>query len=629
MVCLTVGRISLRAGIVWAVVAAAAYSAAAPPVEYRIRFPNRVHHEAEVEVVWRAVERPNLEVCMSRTSPGRYALHEFAKNVYDVAASDGRGRSLRVERTGPHCWTVLNHDGAVQFRYTLFGDRGDGTYNQIDDSHAHLNGPATYVWARGTEDRPVRVRFVIPEGSGWRAATQLKPAGEPFAFEAPNRESLMDSPVELSRFDLREWKVDDGRRVQTLRLAVHHTGSAAEVNAFAGLVEKVVREEIGIYGELPVFDHGVYTFLADYLPWATGDGMEHRNSSYCTSTQSIAGARERLIGTIAHEFFHAWNVERLRPAALEPFDFERLNPSGELWFAEGFTSYYTLIVLRRAGILDRRRFAERLSRTLDAALNSPARRHESPVLSSLLAPLTDGAVAKDPTNFRNTHLSYYTYGSAVALGLDLELRRRFPGRSLDDYMRAMWELFGREEKPYTLADLEAVLGRVAGDAAFARDFFRASIHGRELPDYGELLAAAGFLLRKAEPEKAFLGASQLSFRSDGVALGTAPLEGTPLYEAGLDRGAKIMRIDGKRVRNRKQWNRLMGRLRPGEVIEVRYEQRGRQGTARVQTAASPRLEVVSFEEAGRDVPEAALEFRREWLGSRAAGAMTPTSGAGY
>jgi len=601
--------------------ALAAAVQAAPPVEYRISFPNAAHHEAEVEVWWREAARPHLEVCMSRTSPGRYALHEFAKNIYGVKAFDGGGRRLEVVRSRPHCWTVKGHDGNVRVTYTLFGDRGDGTYNQIDESHAHLNGPATYMWARGAGDRPVRVRFEIPEGSGWRAATQLKPTGEPFTFEAPNCEYLMDSPVELSRFDLREWEVDDGRRVQTLRLAVHHTGSAADVDAFAGMVEKVVREEIGIYGELPRFDYGTYTFLADYVPWATGDGMEHRNSTYCTSTGSLAEDRSRLIGTIAHEFFHIWNVERLRPKTIEPFDFERLSLSGELWFAEGFTSYYTALVLRRAGISSRKQFAERLSRLLDSVLNSPARRHESPVLSSLLAPLTDGAVAKDPTNFRNTHLTYYSYGFAVALALDLQLRARFPGLSLDEYMRAMWESFGRTEKPYGLEDLETTLARMTGDKRFAADFFRSSVYGRALPDYQPLLAEAGFVLRRAEPEKAFIGAPHLSFRSDGVVLSTAPLEGTPLYEAGLDRGAKIVRVDGKRVRNRKQWNRLLAKRRPGDVIELRYEQRGRQRTVRVRVAASPRLEVVPFEEAGRDVSEAVKQFRRQWLSSRAAGKL--------
>ncbi len=566
---------------------------------------------------------------MSRSSPGRYALHEFAKNVYDVRATDGAGRGLRVERSRAHCWTVYGHDGTVRFHYTLFGDRGDGTYNQIDESHAHLNGPATYVWARGAENRPVRVRFEIPEGSGWRAATQLIPTGEPNVFEAPDRDYLMDSPVELSRFDLREWKVDDGRRKQTLRLAVHHTGTPEDVDGLAALLEKVVREEIGIFGELPRFDQGVYTVLADYLPWAAGDGMEHRNSTYCTSTRSIARDRDRLVGTIAHEFFHAWNVERLRPKSLEPFDFERVNPSGELWFAEGFTSYYSALVLRRAGIADRARFTGRLSRILDATLNSPARRHESPVLSSLLAPLTDGAAAKDPTNFRNTHLSYYTYGFAVGLGLDLELRQRFAGISLDDYMRAMWEEYGRREKPYTLEDLERVLGRVAGDAGFARDFFRRSVYGRELPDYERLLAAAGFLLRKAEPDKAFLGEPAVSFRDGRVVLEAAPAEGTPLYEAGLDRGAKIRRVDGKRLRSTKQWRRILTKKRPGDVIELDYEQRGRRATTRVRLAASPRLEVVSFEQAGRGVSEEALEFRRQWLGSRGAGELTSTGGAGY
>ncbi len=618
MVCLAAKSVSVPSRIVCAGAILAFGAIAAPPVEYQIHFPNRVHHEAQIEVWWRDVEGPDLEVCMSRTSPGRYALHEFAKNVYDVAAWDGAGRELRVERTKPHCWNVSGHDGTVRLRYTLFGDRGDGTYDQIDGTHAHLNGPATYMWARGTEDRPVRVRFEIPEGCGWRAATQLHPVGEAFTFEARDRDYLMDSPVELSGFDLREWKVDDGRRVQTLRLAVHHTGEAADVDAFARMVKKVVREEIGIFGELPRFDYGTYTFLADYLPWAAGDGMEHRNSTYCTSTRQLADS-EQLIGTIAHEFFHAWNVERLRPKSLEPFDFERCNLSGELWFAEGFTSYYTALVLQRAGMLDQGKFADRLSRTLDAVLNSPARRHEPPVLASLLAPLTDGAVAKDPTNFRNTHLSYYSYGFALGLGLDLTLRSRFPGRSLDDYMRAMWEEFGRRERPYTLADLEAVLGRVAGDEAFAREFFRASIHGGELPDYGRLLAAAGFLLRPAEPEQAFLGASQLSFRRDGVVLSVAPLEGTPLYEAGLDRGAKILSMDGKRIRGRKQWRRMLAKKRPGDVIVLDYEQRGRRARARVRLAASPRLEIIPFEDAGRKIPEAVTRFRGEWLGSRAAG----------
>lgn len=143
----------------------------ADTVRYDVAFPQAVHHEARVTVTFPARGRDTLEVWMSRSSPGRYALHEFAKNVYDVSATDGRGRPLAVTWRDPYRWFVAGHDGTVVFRYTLFGDRADGTYAQVDPTHAHLNAPASFAWAKGLERRPVRIRFEVPEGSGWRAAT--------------------------------------------------------------------------------------------------------------------------------------------------------------------------------------------------------------------------------------------------------------------------------------------------------------------------------------------------------------------------------------------------------------------------------------------------------------------------
>ncbi|MCP5109636.1 MAG: hypothetical protein GY953_02250, partial [bacterium] len=232
----------LVAAVVWA----------GEPVFYEVRFPNAVHHEAEVAVRFPAVRQPVLEVRMSRSSPGRYALHEFAKNVYRVRAEDAAGTPLEITRPNPHQWNVTGHDGTVTFRYTLYGDRVDGTYAAIDESHAHLNAPAAFVWARGFETRPVRVRFHPPEELGWKVATQLKPAAEPNVFTAPGLDRLLDSPVELSRFSTREWKVSD----QTIRLVVHHLGDDNAVTGYAEKLKKVVREQVAIFGALPDFDHG-------------------------------------------------------------------------------------------------------------------------------------------------------------------------------------------------------------------------------------------------------------------------------------------------------------------------------------------------------------------------------------
>ncbi|CAN5886580.1 hypothetical protein BH23GEM9_BH23GEM9_00620 [soil metagenome] len=299
-------------------------------VHYEVSFPFASRHEAEISVSYSGLPVQPLELRMSRSSPGRYALHEFAKNVYNVRAVDGRGRELRVTRPNPHQWDVEGHDGAVYVSYTLFGDRADGTYAAIDLTQAHLNIPASFMWARGTEERPVGVRFNVPQGAGWRIATQLRPTADAAYFVAPHLQYFMDSPTNLSGFAVREWQETSDGRSQTIRIAMHHLGTDTELDEYTRHTRSIVREQATVFGELPRFDFGTYTFIAAYLPWASGDGMEHRNSTILTSSASLATNMVGLLGTVSHEFFHAWNVERIRPRSLEPFDFERENMAGEL-----------------------------------------------------------------------------------------------------------------------------------------------------------------------------------------------------------------------------------------------------------------------------------------------------------
>lgn len=587
---------------------------AAAPVEYEIAFPNAEHHEAEVTVTFRDLPAVPLEVRLSRTSPGRYALHEFAKNVYSVRATDGAGRELPITRPDPHQWDVGGHDGTVVFSYTLFGDRTDGTYAGIDNTHAHLNIPATFAWARGLEERPVSVRFQRPDES-YRIATQLVPTADPETFTAPDLQYFMDSPTELSRFELRSWEVPGHRGSQTVRLAVHHLGTEAEVDRFAEMVKAVVAEEIAVFGEAPTFDHGTYTFIADYLPWSSGDGMEHRNSTILTSSRPLSTGALANLGTVSHEFVHAWNVERIRPRSLEPFDFERANMSGELWFAEGFTSYYTPLVIVRAGITGIDDYARSLTGTLETVINSPGRRYFSPVEMSLQAPFVDAAVSVDPTNRGNTFISYYTWGAAIGLGLDLLLRAEH-GLTLDDYMRAVWEAYGEPERPYTRADLRETLARLTGDAAFADRFFERYIEGSAVVDYRRLLAQGGLLLRPARPGGAWIGDARLAFEGEGIVVESATGVGTPLYEAGIDRGDLILSIDGTAPGSVAELEALLAARSPGDVLGVVFLQRGDRRTSSMRIAEDPSLEVVTYEAAGLEVTDAIRSFREDWLGSR-------------
>src|SRR5581483_12030522 len=199
---------------------------------------------------------------------------------------------------------------------------------------------------------------------------------------------------------------------------------------------------------------------------------------------------------------------------LEPFDFDRANLSGELWLAEGFTQYYGPLVLQRAGLSDLSDLSRTLTGLVETATLDAGRRFRSPEDMSRMAPFIDGGRTVDRTNWSNTVISYYPFGAAIALGLDLTLRERTDGRvTLDDYMRAMWQRFGKPggaregyvDHPYTIDDAEATLARVAGDASFARDFFAKYVHGRDALDYAALLQPAGFVVRPRNPARAWLG----------------------------------------------------------------------------------------------------------------------------
>ncbi|HVH12539.1 MAG TPA: hypothetical protein VM759_05790, partial [Longimicrobium sp.] len=523
-----------------------------------------------------------------------------------------------------HQWNVAGHDGTVTVQYTLFGDRVDGTYAGIDASHAHLNIPATFMWARGMEDVPVQVRFERP--AGWRVATQMAPTADSAVFTAPNLQYFMDSPTEVGPWDVREWTVTGpAGRSSTIRLVLHHLGTAEELDRFADKTRRVVAEQIALWGEPAGYDFGTYTFLADYLPWASGDGMEHRNSTILTSSQSLAQAEMGLLGTVSHEFFHSWNVERIRPASLEPFRYDEANMSGELWFAEGFTSYYDDLSIRRAGLYTDAEYAEAVGGIASAVLNAPGRRFFSPVEMSMQAPFVDAAVSIDPNNRGNTFLSYYTWGSGIGLGLDLTLRSRFQGITLDDYMRAVWREFGRGETPalapartYTVADLRRVLGEVTRDTAFANDFFRRYVEGREAVDYGVLLANAGFLLRKSQAGRPWLGAV-LATGEGGVSVNGYPLATGSLYAAGIDRGDLIVSVDGQPTPTGDAMAALLAERRAGDVVSVEFVQRGERRTARMTLVENPALEAVTYESAGMQVTPRMRAFREAWLASQVGG----------
>lgn len=585
-------------------------------ISYEVSFPNVVHHEAQISMLIPNVPVGALKVRMSRSSPGRYATHEFGKNIYHFKATDAKGKLLSIKQPEGDIYEITSTGNSIKITYTIFGNWIDGTYAGFDETHAHINIPATFAFPIGMDKRPRIVKFNYTGQQNWKVATQLKPLANG-TYYAPNFQYFMDSPIEISDWKTAKWEIKSPNgKAQNIHLISHSDDEQKTINNYAGMLQKVVAEQIAVWGELPTFDYGNYYFLHDVHPSYAGDGMEHRNStSIVQRTPKIEGYESNLLGTFSHEFFHAWNVERLRPKTLEPFNFEHSNSSDALWLAEGFTQYYGNLTLARSGFRTTDNIAQTFNGLVNAVLNSPGAQYFSPIQASRYAVFADAGVAIDQTNKGNIFTSYYTYGAAVALALDLRLRADFK-LTLDDYMRALWKAYGKTEIAYTIPDLEKTLGQLTKNPTFANQFFKDYVYGTAKNDYAKLLLNAGFVLRKTSPNKAYTGFGRVAFEN-GKAILPQTAMGSPAYQAGLDVGQILLTINGAEIKDQESLNKAIETRQPGDVITITYSYAGNEKTTKLTLTENPALELVAIEKTGGSLTPEMQHFRDSWLNSQA------------
>lgn len=585
----------------------------AQKIYYEFMAPNAAHHEARISVAADGLPSGPAIFRMSRSSPGRYATHEFGKNVYDVTAEDRSGKKLLIEKIDGGVYRVINHNGYAKVTYTLFGNHGDGTYTGIDAASYHLNMPATFMWVKGMDKAPISIHFTIAD-KNLKIATQLRPGNDAYTYTAPGLQYFMDSPTKIGDIKFREWDISNpDKKNYHFRIAFEAEGSDSLIDAFTDKVKKIVNEAKAVYGETPSYDYGQYTFLANINPYVKGDGMEHRNSTMISIPISFNGA-DFLLEVFAHEFFHCWNVERIRPKTIEPFNFEKSNMSDGLWLAEGFTQYYGDLLMVRAGFDDEASYASTMTGLINAKEIAPGGRFYSPIDASQHAIYVDAGTAIDKTNYANMFSSYYPYGGAIALALDFELRIKF-NKTLDDYMKGLWKKFGKTEIPYTIPGLQDVLAQVCGDKTYAADYFRKYIYGHESYDYASVLAKAGYILKKNNTGKAWIGNMTYGSANNEATLKSATLRGTPLYEAGLDIDDAITEMDGKAIQRQADIDEVLSQHQPGDTLNVVYKHRKKRKETTLTLKESPAFSIVPIEKEGELSPEQKT-FRENWLGSQ-------------
>jgi predicted metalloprotease with PDZ domain len=406
---------------------------------------------------------------------------------------------------------------------------------------------------------------VVP-ANNWKVATGLPPvAGQPNTFRAENFDILYDSPVEVSNFKQLDFEV----RGVPHRIVIDGEGNYDPERMRAD-VKKIVETEVAMMGGIPYHD---YTFIL-HLRSTGGGGIEHLNST-SLAFRRFGFATERgwqgFYGLVAHEFFHLWNVKRIRPDALGPFDYTKENYTRSLWVAEGITDYYGNLMVRRAGLNSERAYLDALAKRIQDFQDTPGRLEMSAEDASFNSWIKE---YRPDENSVNSQISYYDKGELLGLLLDLEIRRRTNNaKSLDDVMRTLYGQFFEKGRNYTPADFQQVCESVAGGSL--EGFFARYVRGRDELPYNQFFAVAGLRIEQmgvpvgesnsAAPVKGYLGAD-LDARSDMILINSVRV-GTPAYDQGLNAKDQIIALNGARV-NKDTFESMIAAKRPGEVVHL-------------------------------------------------------------
>ena len=493
----------LAAFVAMAVVAtAAAAGAQSSParIAYRVAMPEPAAHLYEIEMDVNGGMGASLALQLPVWSPGRYAKMDFAKNIQDFRVTDAAGTALPWTKSDGARWVVTTHGRPARIRYRSFDNALSGTFSVLDTAHANWNGASLFMYVEGRKQEPVTLHITPP--AGWHIMNGDTRTADQRDYRFENYDRLIDTPTEIAPAFMVDSFTVDGKKYRTM---VHHNGAAPDGvrQRFVRDVEKIVRYENSVFGAPPLEQ---YTFLFN-IGYAGGDGMEHLYSTQIIDSRAFADSFTILpgVGTAAHEYFHVWNVKRVRPLLLGPFDYahERYQPS--LWVAEGWTQYYGIATLHRAGVTDLAQFYRGMTSVIRQNLTAPGRKEVSPRMASFHAPFWDGAPNAQPTNGANTFFSYYTSGAGRALYLDLYLRAKSGNRlALDDVFNALkrrtWNApnasYYLQGRGYTELDVERAASEVAGEDMHA--WFERYVGGTDDLDYDALLARAGLRLVRGD-----------------------------------------------------------------------------------------------------------------------------------
>ncbi len=522
---------------------------------YQIAMPQPQLHLFEVTLIVSNWHSGVLDLKMPVWTPGSYLVREYSRQLQDLLVTDGdRQKQLLTTKVAKNHWQIQTVGiDCIDISYRIFANELTVRTNHLDATHGYFNPAALCFYIPGYEHYPIEIS-IIPPHADWHVTTPL-PEISPLTFLAADFNTLVDSPFEIGTQQIHEFSVLD----KPHQLVIWGEGNL-DVECAIEDIQKIVEVEADIFGGLP---YEKYIFLLHLSP-SGGGGLEHKNCcSLLYPRFNFQGSEKhnRFMQLVAHEFFHLWNIKRIRPIALEKFDYDRENYTHSLWFSEGTTSYYDLLIPRRAGIYDAKEYLSEMSKEITRYLTTPGRSIQPLSESSFDAWIK---LYRPDANSSNSQMSYYLKGEMVTLLLDLLIRDRTDGnKSFDDVLVTMWEQFGKAEIGFTEAQLKTIIEAIAGTDL--TDFYDRYIHDVDELPFNEYLAPFGVELQPCEATVPYLG---LIVKSDrGKEAIKAVATNSPASLAGIDPGDELLAIDGFKV-TAEQLNDRLKNYQPGAQIAV-------------------------------------------------------------
>jgi predicted metalloprotease with PDZ domain len=560
-------------------------------IEYTVKvadIPGQLFH---VTTDIRNINQPALEVSLPVWSPGWYVIENYAKNILRFRVSEPRGRQLRPALVRKQTWRIdtrgISHI-TIEFDYRAAVLAAN--QSRIAADYAFFTGTQLFLLPEGHRSTPSVVRFDVP--SGWKIASGLDETADATVFTAPDYDTLVDQPTLMGQFDVSRFTVDG----KPHDLVVNPPGAytAEKARALAGHLAKLAETQGRIFGGLPYRKFVYFYFFR--TAEASCAVLEHQNSFVALWTPDALPLPDDMVGQAAHEFFHVWNVKRIRPVQLWPYDYARETETPLLWVSEGFTSYYTALTRYRAGFGDARSFVGDVARPIAEVEGNEARRY----ISAADASMSTWIGYNNPPPFS---VNYYTQGANLAALLDLSIRHDTRGSSgLDDVMRALFTDFYQRGRGFSTGDLIRVIDRITRGSY--GDFFRQYVSGTDVPPYDTILGYAGYKLERTTRKLPNLG---VNLNERGQVTGVHDVGKTPLQA-----GDVVLSIDGQTLEG--QGGGTVFRLlteKFGQTVRLRIR---RGSDERELDIAVGSVELVTYRIVDRPSPTPEqLKIREGWL----------------